>query len=202
MLISAKAPIAQFKLFSIIDVVTEIDIDMKNQALRIFGLFLIPVAFACNSAGDKTTDADSSNSENVSASTTSYVNLNTGEPVSVERDSEKGYYVYSDTKEPIENDLFFVDVNSRDTLYGKTGVVINNALVRANDAYQLNEALVERDGDEIKIKTANGKIKIDGDEVKYKEGDTKVKIDGDESKIKTSDTKIKTDGAETKVKDR
>lgn len=168
---------------------------MKNQFLKTFGVLLIPVAFACNNTDDKNAAADTADGTEVS-----YVNLNTGEPVSVERDTEKGYYVYSDTKEPIDNDLLFVDVNTRDTLYGKAGVVINNAIVRANDSYKLNEELIDRDGDEIKIKTADGKIKIDGDEVKYKEGDTKVKIDGDESKIKTPDGKIKTDGDETKIK--
>ena len=176
---------------------------MRKNPAKLFGVMLIPALFACNSTSNDSANADSAAADSTDAqvSQASYVNLSTGEPATIIKDSETGRYVYSDTKKPIERDIFFVDVNTRDTLYGTSGVVVNNALIKApSGSWTLNEAMVERDGEEIKIKTADGKLKIDGDEVKYKEGDTKTKIDGDETKTKTGDSKTKTDGAESKTK--
>jgi len=173
---------------------------MKSNLLKLAGILLLPTFVACNSDSNESADADSSATE-MDGTETSYVNLSTGEPVTIIKDSEKGYYVYSDTKQPIEKDLLFVETNTLDTLYGLNGVRVNNAVIKTpTGSWTLNEEMVEHDGDEIKIKTADGKLKIDGDEMKYKEGDTKVKVDGDESKTKTPDSKTKVDGAEMKTK--
>ncbi|MGV3508803.1 MAG: hypothetical protein ACO1N7_05885 [Sphingobacteriaceae bacterium] len=174
---------------------------MKTAILKPFGILLIPAFMACNNSSDNNANSDST-ATGMDVAEASYVNLSTGEPVTVIHDTEKGQYVYSDTKQPVESDLFFVDVNTRDTLYGTTGVVVNNAIIKSPEGtWTLNEEMVERDGEEIKIKTADGKLKIDGEEMKYKEGeDTKVKVDGEESKIKTPDSKEKTDGTESKTK--
>ncbi len=178
---------------------------MKTYSLQFLGAILLTSVFACksNTGTNASTDSLSTDSASTegSVATSSYVNLSTGEPVTIVRDDEKGFYVYSDTKQPIEKDLYFVDTSSRDTLYGPSGLVVNNALIKTPaGTYTLNEQMIERDGDEIKIKTADGKLKIDGDEVKYKEGeDIKSKSDGDESKVKTADGKTKTDGNETKI---
>lgn len=175
---------------------------MKTNTLKTLAILILPALVACNNTSNDNASADSLETDSMQVSNASYVNLNTGEPVTIVRDTEKGYYVYSDTREPIENDLFFVDVNTRDTLYGKTGVVVNNAVIKSpSGSWTLNESMVERNGEEIKVKTADGKLKIDGDEMKYKEGDeNKIKVDGDETKIKTEDSKTKTDGAESKTK--
>lgn len=177
---------------------------MKTTALKILGVILLPAFVACNNSSNDNANADSTatDSTGMQTSEASYVDLSTGEPVTIVRDTEKGYYVYSDTKEPVKDDFFYVDVNTRDTLYGKTGVVVNNAMIKSDaGSWSLNESMVERDGEEIKIKTADGKLKIDGEEMKYKEGEeTKVKVDGEETKTKTGDSKTKTDGAESKTK--
>ncbi|WP_207428992.1 hypothetical protein [Pedobacter sp. SYSU D00535] len=174
------------------------------KTLKIVGLMVVSSLFACSSASNDNagTDSAATNSTgDMQVSGASYVNLKTGEPVTIVRDEEKGYYVYSDSREPIENDLLFVDVNSRDTLYGRTGVVVNTAIKSNGGTYTLDETRIERDGEEIKVKTADGKLKIDGEEMKYKEGeDNKIKVDGEESKVKTSDSKEKVDGAEAKIK--
>jgi hypothetical protein len=178
---------------------------MKINAFKLLGIISIPLAFACssnsdNSAANDSTDSDSADSMQVAQA--SYVNLSTGEPVSIVKDEDKGYYVYSDTKQPVEKDVFFVDVNRRDTLYGSKGVVVNSAIIRSDSGnWSLNEEMIERNGDDITIKTTDGKLKIDGDEMKYKEGDdVKTKVDGDESKSKSGDAKTKVDGAEMKTK--
>ncbi|MFD2162424.1 hypothetical protein ACFSJU_08465 [Paradesertivirga mongoliensis] len=177
---------------------------MKTNVLRFMGAVLVPAMFACSSSNNDNANADSTatDSTGMSVSQASYVNLSTGEPVTITQDTEKGYYVYSDTRQPVEKDLFFVDVTSNDTLYGTKGVVVNNAIIKTpTGSWSLNESMVERDGDEIKIKTADGKLKMEGDEMKYKEGEEiKTKVDGEETKSKTSDSKTKTDGAESKSK--
>jgi hypothetical protein len=173
---------------------------MKINILKMAGVLLVSTSIACTSNTNDNAATDSVETE-VNTSEASYVNLSTGEPVTIIRDTEKGQYVYSDTKQPIEKDLFFVDVNTSDTLYGTSGVVVNNAVIKSPEgSWTLNDEMVIRDGDEIRIKTADVKLKIDGDEMKYKEGDSKVKTNGDESKTKTPDSKTKTDGSESKTK--
>jgi hypothetical protein len=175
---------------------------MKANTLKLVAAMLVPAFFACKSTSNDNANTDSTATDSMQVSDASYVNLSTGDPVTIVKDEGQGVYVYSDTKKPIERDIFFVDVNSRDTLYGTKGVVVNNAIIKSDvGAWTLNESMVERDGDEIKIKTADGKLKIDGDEIKYKEGEeVKTKVDGDETKTKTGDSKTKTDGAESKTK--
>jgi predicted regulator of Ras-like GTPase activity (Roadblock/LC7/MglB family) len=178
---------------------------MKLNALKFIAGIGVLSFFACTSNSNSTADADSAGLDSAGAMGTaqsSYVNLNTGESVQIVRDTEKGYYVYSDSRKPVEKDMFFVDVTTNDTLYGSKGVVVNSAVVKSEvGSWTLNEQMIEREGDEVKIKTADGKLKMEGDEIKYKEGEeTKVKVDGDETKTKTGNTKTKTEDGETKVK--
>jgi hypothetical protein len=177
---------------------------MKTNLLKAAGLLLITALFACSSnQSNNSASADSTNSDSsdMTLSSASYVRLDSGEPVTVVKD-ESGQYVYSDSRRPIEKDLMFVDVSTNDTLYGPKGVVVNNALIKSDaGSWSLNESMVDRNGEEITIKTADGKLKIDGDEMKYKEGDdVKTKVDGNESKSKSGDAKTKVDGNEMKTK--
>lgn len=173
---------------------------MRAIILKSFAIMLIPAFIACNNTSNDNANADSA-ATGTDTTDATYVNLSTGEPVTIVRDTEQRQYIYSDTKQPVEDDLIFVDINTKDTLYGTTGVVVNNAIIKTPEGtWTLNEEMIIRDGDEIRIKTADGKLKIDDDEMKYKEGDSKVKTDGDESKTKTPDSKTKTDGSESKTK--
>ncbi len=159
---------------------------------------------ACNSSETETTSTDSTSVMTTETTTaTQYVDLNTGNTVEM-RKNESGQMVSMATGEPVE---FYVDMNTRDTFYGKTGTVVNNAIVRGDDMkYELDESKAKWDGNELKVEYADGgKMKADEDEYKYKSGDgkTKVKVDGDDAKIKTEDKKIKMeDGEPTKVKNR
>lgn len=164
----------------------------------------VPVFFACNSSHKENANSDSVNANETSegsVSTTSYTNLNSGQPASIIRDTETNSYIYSDTRKPIEPDLIFIDVSTSDTLFGPTGLVVNNALVQSEGTWKLDETKIKRDGDEIKIKSGDEKIKIEDEEMKVKDGESKLKVDGAESKIKTPTTKEKTDDdGETEVK--
>lgn len=173
---------------------------MKTH-LKFLAVAAIVSFAACNNANKNGTEGTSAgNDDSTPTSGASYVVLNSGQTGTIVRDADAGGYVYVDSRKPIENDMLFVDVTSGDTLYGPKGVIVNNALIGTEGSWKLDEAKVERDGDEIKIKTEDGKIKIDGDEMKAKGEDSKLKVDGDESKAKDGDMKEKTEDDETKIK--
>jgi hypothetical protein len=114
-----------------------------------------------------------------------YVDLRTGEAITVEKDPATGAWINSETKEPV---YIYVDTKKNDTIYGKTGVVINGHVVRANDNVYWYDADMDS---EYKVKSENGeykkKVEDDGD-IKIKNGDTKTKIDGE-----TGEKKVKND---------
>ncbi len=107
-----------------------------------------------------------------------YVDLQTGDRVTQDA---SGRYV-DGAGNPVD---FYVDINTRDTFYGHSGEVVNNALINENGNYRVDEAKLKIDGDELKYKSGDTKIKIEDDEYKRKDGDTKVKVEDDEVKIKT-----------------
>lgn len=125
-----------------------------------------------------------------------YVDLETGKTITVEKDSTTGYMVNAETKQPVS---IYVNTATHDTIYGKTGKVINNFVIKHPDGkYSYSE-----DGD-LKITDGDAKIKVEADgDYKVKEGDDykkKVEEDGD-VKIKDGDTKIKIEeDGEKKVK--
>lgn len=105
-----------------------------------------------------------------------YVNLVSGEHITLERDKATGLMVDSKTHKPV---YMYVDTKTHDTILGALGKVINGHIV----------------------KTEDGKFKYDGeDEYKLKYGDYKKKVDGDEVKIKNGDRKIKIEDGKKKVK--
>lgn len=114
-----------------------------------------------------------------------YVDLRTGENITIEKDPQTGAWVNSETKEPV---YIYVDTKSKDTIYGKTGVVINGRVVKSNDNIYWYDVDLDN---EYKVKSEDGdykmKVEDDGD-IKIKNGDTKTKIDGE-----TGEKKVKND---------
>lgn len=110
-----------------------------------------------------------------------YEDLATGEKVYIIKNSETGKAIDSISGEPVK---FYVDLNTKDTINGETGLVVNNQIVKTADGtYEMAESDLQKEIDEMKA-----------------QGDVKIKVDGDEMKIKTDDKKIKIDGNEKKVK--
>jgi hypothetical protein len=108
-----------------------------------------------------------------------YVDLNTGKTVKLEKD-ESGLMVNAETKHSVD---IYVDTKTNDTIYGKTGKVINGHVVRTNDTWNYDaDVNADDNGGDYKIK-----VEKDGD-VKIKDGDTKTKIDGE-----TGEKKVKKD---------
>ncbi|MBC7948739.1 MAG: hypothetical protein H7Y42_12700 [Chitinophagaceae bacterium] len=113
-----------------------------------------------------------------------YVDLNTGETIKLEKD-ESGVMVNAETKRPV---AIYVDTKSNDTIYGKSGKVINGHVVRRADRDWVYDADVRTDGDndgEYKTHSGDYKVKVEKDgDIKIKDGDKKTKIDGETGEVK------------------
>jgi hypothetical protein len=106
-----------------------------------------------------------------------YVDLETGKTVTVEKDSSTGYMINTETKKPVN---IYVNTETHDTIYGRTGKVINNHVIKHSDGRFTYGAAADENNSDYKEK-----VQDDGD-IKIKDGDTKIKIEanGDE-KVKT-----------------
>ena len=115
-----------------------------------------------------------------------YIDLRTGKAITIERDPTTSVWVNADTKEPV---YIYVDTKKNDTIYGKTGLVINGHVQKSADNVFWYDADMDT---EYKVKVAETdykkEVEKDGD-VKIKNGDTKIKIDGEtgEKKVKRDD---------------
>jgi len=106
-----------------------------------------------------------------------YYDLTAGKYINLEKDEKTGRMINTETHKPV---YIYVDRETRDTIYGATGDVVNGHVVVTNDGkYDID--------DEYKIKYGDYKKKVDGDEVKIKDGDTKIKIEDGEKKVKKDD---------------
>ena len=148
-----------------------------------------------------------------------YVNLATGEQVSLVKDEKSGLMIDSISRRPV---ILYADTRTGDTIYNPTGKVVNGNIKRVNEkvyVYNDGEREIKIEGDEYKVKDGDSKTKIDGDEYKYEDDYVTIKREGGEYKmerkgytkkvdedgdikIETKDTKIKIDGetGERKVK--
>ncbi|MEP6595037.1 MAG: hypothetical protein ABJA71_03780 [Ginsengibacter sp.] len=117
-----------------------------------------------------------------------YIDLNTGKRINVIKDSSTGYWVNAETKEPL---VVYYDSKTKDTLYGKTGEVVNNKVVTKDGKYYY-ESEAEKQAKELKEKPLT---QDEIDRQLLKQGDYKKKVEKDgDIKIKSGDTKIKIDG--------
>ena len=106
-----------------------------------------------------------------------FIDLETGKHINVLKDSTNGYMVNADTKEPV---IIYVDTQTKDTIYGKTGKVINNHVIKTEEGkykYVSHDDLKSDDDEANKIKDGDYKKKVEKDgDVKIKDGDTKIKL--------------------------
>jgi len=112
-----------------------------------------------------------------------YIDLRSGKTIEVDKDPATGVYINKDTKEPV---YIYVDTKKNDTIYGKTGAVINGHVVKRGDTYMYDDDLIGWDDTidkESKYKSGDYKEKVDADgDVKIKDGDKTIKIDGETGK--------------------
>ena len=112
-----------------------------------------------------------------------YVDLRTGNKVELVKDEKSGLMVNAATKEPV---YIYVDTKEKDTIYGKTGEVINGHIV-VNDN---NEYVYEKDFTPYEVKGDDYKVEVEKDgDIKIKDGNSKIKVDGEtgEKKVKKDD---------------
>jgi hypothetical protein len=122
---------------------------MKKILLFVFGVISISMWISCSSASGR------------------YIDLNTGKHISIEKDPQTGYIVNAETKKPVD---IYVDTETKDTIYGRNGKVINEKVVKTGDGvYEYNEITERKDN---------------AGEIKIKDGDTKIKIEDGEKKVK------------------
>jgi hypothetical protein len=125
-----------------------------------------------------------------------FLDLNTGKPVELRTDSATGYQVDAVSGKPVD---VYVDTKSHDTIYGRTGKVVNGHVIRTDNGHWV----VKNDGEEYKAVSGEAKIKSEGDESKVKDGDYTRKVDKNgDVKVETGSKTIKVDGktGERKVK--
>ena len=92
------------------------------------------------------------------------------------------------TGEPVK---IYVDRESNDTIWGKSGKVVNGQLAKNDDG----EWQIKTDDEEYKAENGDTKIKSEDGDYKVKDGDYKKKVEKDgDVKIKDGDKTIKIDG--------
>ncbi|MDQ6763398.1 MAG: hypothetical protein M3015_12330 [Bacteroidota bacterium] len=146
---------------------------MKTLTFSVFGLLLTCSIISCADKNHR------------------YIDLETGNYVDVVKDSTNGKMVNADTREPV---IIYVDTQSKDTIYGKTGKVINGNVTKTENGkykYVSNDDGLDKiktgDDGAYKVKDGDYKKKVDKDgDIKIKDGDKKIKIDG-----KTGEKKVK-----------
>ena len=110
-----------------------------------------------------------------------YLDLETGKKVELVKDDATGLMVNAETKKPV---YIYVDTKTKDTIYGKTGKVINGSVVLVDGKY-----IYEDDALTVESESGDYKRKVEKDgDIKIKDGDTKTKIDGE-----TGEKKVKND---------
>ena len=112
-----------------------------------------------------------------------YVDLRTGKSIELVKDENSGLLVDANTKQPA---YIYVDTRNDDTIYGKTGEVINGRVIM-NDK---NEYVYEKDFQPYEVKGDDYKVEVEKDgDMKIKQGDSKIKVDGEtgEKKVKNDD---------------
>ena len=125
-----------------------------------------------------------------------YIDINTGKSITVVKDSSTGYMLNAETKEPL---TVYYDSQTKDTIYGQTGEVINHKVMKtpegkyyykiAKPAEAELKVLTQDEIDRELLKNGDYKKKVEKDgDIKIKSGDTKVKIEGE-----TGEKKIKKD---------
>lgn len=115
-----------------------------------------------------------------------YVDLETGERVTLVKDESTGLMVNEDTRKPV---YLYVDTRTNDTIYGRTGKVINGHVVMVDGKWKYDND-VDSDGTAFEYKSGDYKKEVEKDgDVKIKDGDKKIKIDGQtgERKVKSDD---------------
>lgn len=113
-----------------------------------------------------------------------YYDLNREKSVKLVKDESSGIMVDADTRQPV---YIYVNTETKDTIYGVTGEVINGKVVKLEDGkYKYGDLKIKQDEDgDFKLKDGDFKKKIDADgDTKTKDDDATRKADSDDGEVK------------------
>jgi hypothetical protein len=161
---------------------------MKYTAILLFATLSSLSFTSCGDADNNETAADSTTMEAPAEVSSEVVYYDLGTGKALKKDESSGRYV-DESGTPAK---FYVDVQSNDTFYGATGQNVNNALIRDNSDWRIDDS---------KVKITEDKMVIQDDDSKLKVKDEKTKLITDDQKVKVTDKN--NDGVkEVKVKNR
>ncbi|MCW3117814.1 MAG: hypothetical protein JWM28_1896 [Chitinophagaceae bacterium] len=176
---------------------------MKKTHLYIALLAAITPLFSCNGGSTTTTTSDSTTlspgDSSVTTTTTTtvthhkyagnfspqpnvkYLDLRTNKQITVRIDTVQGRIVNYETDEPVD---LFVDPTKKDTIYGQTGSVVNNYIIKEdNGSYRVDTVRINT----IEVHTVPPEPTNETGQrtkTKIKDGEEKVKTGRDKTKIK------------------
>ena len=180
---------------------------MRNTHLYIAGVLISATIASCNS-GTGTTSATDNSALNpgdsaVTTSTTTttthrkyagsftpqadikYIDLRTQKQVTVRIDTMRGEVINTETNEPMD---LFVDPVKHDTIYGQTGTIVNNYVIKDESGYHVDTVRINTVEVHTVSATPEPEVAENG---KYKEKDNKTKLKTDDEKIKVKNGKLK-----------
>ena len=134
----------------------------------------------------------------ISKTNAQLVDLSTGKTVTLVKHAGNGMMLNTETQRPVH---IYIDAATNDTIYGRTGEVINGKVIRkANGGFGYDDGDYLFDQGEYRLKresdSAGYKKKIQSD------GDVKVKYDNYKRKVeKDGDVKVKEPDSKTKVEE-
>mgnify|MGYP001166119917 CR=1 FL=1 len=115
-----------------------------------------------------------------------YIDLSTGKAIEVSKDEKTGFMVNKETGEAL---YIYVDTKNHDTIYAKTGKVINGHIILGGESkyvFDEDEKVKTGDNGNVEYKDGDSKVEVEKDgDIKIKDGDKKVKIDGETGERKT-----------------
>jgi len=133
----------------------------KRKAL-ILSIFML-LGFAIKSVHAQT---DTTVRTDTATVTYTYVDLYTGKPIDIYYDPKRYITINRATNLPVD---FYV-INNVDTVHGMSGLVVNGMLLKEKDGkYKLDNGKVKFDGDELKMKDAQGR------KIKWEKGKMEIK---------------------------
>ena len=86
-----------------------------------------------------------------------FENLETGEKVFIIKDPETGFAMDSIENKPVK---FYVDLTTKDTIYGETGIVVNNSLIKTAEGTYILDEDEERNEVELSYIYSDGRKEI------------------------------------------
>jgi hypothetical protein len=102
-----------------------------------------------------------------------YIDLNSGKRVELEKDPGTGMMVNTETRKPV---YLYVDTRTNDTINGRTGMVVNQQVVKTGTGKYRYSGDVETDHAAYTLKEPGYKLKVEKKgEIKLKTGHVKVK---------------------------